>query len=412
MADAIRHARSVSPWFIPNKDGSADDFHGITSISGGATVDSEDVFVVGKETKCGTDKSIPDSTISVTQLERGEIQTYLTLANLNAEPGAGLTLSDFQNSLIDIVLYEKEESAGALEQTFWFPKMGIESIGFDISDQEARIERSFEFAGDNEHQLNYNNKYLIHVNDVAPSGTSGAYIINVSDPVPIIDPNNSGAYILRIDRTRAGVLTQNLVEGTDFTYASGGQDITITAGLTDDEYNVYYSASSFGSGGDPTSVDADSTCFLKAESVTVLLSDGTTEVELDLLTSLSIDATFTRVDEAVIGNDEKIIKEVQSKTVDVSLSGRLKSSTIAEAFMGELGNDHGITDVTKFLDNIRLTVKVYSDTTKASFVIGYQVDNLSFTDDSQDFTANDFGTLDVSSSSDDMLITTTEGNLT
>jgi len=412
MADSIRHARSVSPWFIPNKDGSSDDFHGIQNISGGATVDSEDVYVVGKDTKCGTDKSIPDSTISVTQLERGEIQSYLTLANLNAEPGAGLTMSDFQNSLLDIVLYEKEEFNGTLEQTFWFPKMAIESIGLDIADQEARLERSFEFSGDNELQLNYNNKYLIHVNDVAPSGTSGAYIINVSDPVPVIDPNNSGAYILRIDRTRSGTLVQDLVLGTDFTYNSGTQDITITSALTSDEYNIYYSAASFGTGGDPTSVDGDATCFLKAENVTVLLSDGTTEVELDLLTSLSIDGTFSRIDEAVIGNDEKVIKEVQSTTVDVSLSGRLKNSTIAEAFMGELGNSHGITDVKKFLDNVRLTVKIYSDATKATFLMGYQVDNLSFSDDSQDFTANDFGTLDVSSSSDDMLITTTEANLT
>lgn len=412
MADSIRHSRSVSPWFIPNKQGSPDDFSGIQSISGGASVDSEDVFVVGKSLKCATDTSIPDSTISVTQLERGEIATYLTLANLNTEPSGGFTMSDFQNSLIDVVLYEKEEFDGALEQTFWFPKMGIESIGIDIADQEARIERSFEFTGDNELQLNYNNKYLIHVNDVAPSGTSGNYDISVSDPVPIADPNNSGAFILRIDRTRAGTLVQDLVEGTDFTYNSGTQEITITSALTDDEYNIYYSAASFGGPGDPTTVDDDAICFLKAESVTVLLSDGTTEVELDLLISLSIDGSFTRIDEAVIGNDEKIIKEVQSTTVDVTLNGRLKDSTIAEAFMGELGNSHGITDVKKFLDNVRLTLKVYSDATKATFLIGYQVDNLSFSDDSQDFTANDFGTLDVSASSDDMLITSTEGDLT
>lgn len=412
MADTIRHARSVSPWFIPNGNGSADDFHGITNISGGATVNSEDVFVIGKETKCGTDKDIPEASISVTQLERGEIQTYLTLANLASEPGAGLTMSNFQNSKLDVVLYEKEEALGALEQTFWFPKMAIESIGIDIADQEARIERSFDFTGDNELQLNYNNKYLIHVKDTAPSGTSGSYVIDISDPAPVADPNNSGAYVLRIDRLRSGVLTQDLVLGTDFTFNSGSSEITITAGLTGDVYHVYYSASSFGSAGDPTTVDADATCFLKADSVTVLLSDGTTEVSLDLLTSLSIDASYTRIDEAVIGNDEKIIKEVQSTTVDVSLSGRLKNSTIAEAFMNQLGNSHGISSVASFLDNVRLTVKVYSDSTKGTFLIGYQVDNLSFSDDSQDFTANDFGTLDVSASSDNMLITTTEGNLT
>lgn len=48
MADAIRHARSVSPWFIPNKGGNPSNLHGITSITGGASVASEDVFVMGK----------------------------------------------------------------------------------------------------------------------------------------------------------------------------------------------------------------------------------------------------------------------------------------------------------------------------------------------------------------------------
>lgn len=412
MAEAIRHARSVSPFFIPNKDGSPDDLHGVQNISAGASVDSEPVFVVGKNTKCGDDKSIPDATASVPQYERGEIQSYLTLANLNAEPAGGLTMSDFQNSLIDVALYEKAEFNGALEQTYWYPKMAISSIGFDIADQEARIERSFEFVGDNELQLNYDNKYFIHVKDVAPSGTSGSYVINVSDPVPIADPNNSGAYILRIDRTRSGTLTQDLVLGTDFTYNSGTQDITITSALTSDTYNIYYSASSFGTAGDPTSVDSDTICFLKADSVTVLLSDGTTEVELDFLTSVSIDASFSRIDESVIGNDEKIIKEVQSTTVDVSLNGRVKSSTIAEAFMNQLGNSWGITDVKKFFDNVRLTVKVYSNSDKTTFLLGYQVDNLIFSSDNQDFSANDFGTLDVSSSSDDMKITTVEANLT
>ena len=411
MADSIRHSRSVSPWVIPNKDGSADDFHGINNISGGASVNSEDVFVVGKDTKCGTDKDIPESTISITQLERGENQTYLTLANLNSEPVGGFTLSDFSNSLVDIALYEREEFNGTVEQTFWFPKMAIESMNLNIADQEARIERSFDFSGDNELTLNYDNKILIHVNNVVASGVAGAYIINVSDPVPVSDPNNSGKFILRIDRTRAGILSQDLVEGTDFTYNSGTQDITIVDGLTDDEYNVYYSASTFGGSGDPTTPDSDSTCFLKADSVTVLISDGNNEIELDLLNSVSLDASFTRVDEAVIGNDKKVIKEVQSTTVDVSLTGRVKNSVILEAFMGELGNNHGITDVNKFLDNVRVTVKIFSDSTKASFLIGYQVDNLSFSDDSQDFTANDFGTIDISASSDNMKITTTELDL-
>lgn len=410
MADAIRHARSVSPYFIPNKGGNASDLHGITALTGGSSVASEDVFVVGKKVKCATDKDIPETTVSVTQLERGEILSYLTLANLDAEPVSGLTLEDFSNGLIDVALYERDSFSGAIEQTIWFPKTAISSLSLDIADPEARIERSFDLAGDNKHELNYDNKVLIHVENVAPSGTSGAYIITVNSPTPEPDPNNSGKWILRIDRTRSGETVTLSEDAGDFSF-DGVDEITITSALTADVYNIYYSASDFASGGDPTTVDSGNPCFLKADSVTVLISDGTTELELDLLTSLSISATINRIDESVIGNDERILREISDTPVDLSLSGRVKDSTILEAFMGQLGNNWGITDINRYLDNVKVTVKIYSDSTKSTFLIGYQVDGLAFTDDTQDFTANEFGTLDISASSTELLITTIEGNL-
>ena len=101
--DIIRHARSVSPYFYPNKGGSASDLHGITNLAGGASVASEDVFTVGRKTKCGTIKETPESTVPITQLERGEIRSYLTLANLVSEPVGGLSLEDFSNGLVDVV---------------------------------------------------------------------------------------------------------------------------------------------------------------------------------------------------------------------------------------------------------------------------------------------------------------------
>ena len=38
MADDIRHARAISPWFIPNKGGSGDDFHGLADVGGDPSV--------------------------------------------------------------------------------------------------------------------------------------------------------------------------------------------------------------------------------------------------------------------------------------------------------------------------------------------------------------------------------------
>lgn len=411
MADVIRHARAYSPWFIPNKGGSPSNLHGITNLTIGASVASNDVYVVGKSAKCGTDKAIPEATVSITQLERGEIASYLMFANLDAEPTGGLTEADFNSSLVDAVFYGRDKFSGTIEQSIWFPKMALSTMGISIGDPEARIERTFDLVGDNEYSLEYNNQVFIHKNDVAGSGVSGAYIIDLTSAgIPATDPNNSGEYMLRVDRTRSGV-TETLVSGTDYTYNPTGEELTITNALTGDEYNVYFSSDVFGVDGDPTSVDTADPCFIKADSVTVLLSDGNTEVELDLLTSLSITTTFNRINESVVGNDERILKEVQNVSVAVALSGRVKDSTFAEAFMGKIGANWGITDIQKFLDNVRVTVKIYSDSTKATFLMGYQVDNLTFTSDSQAVTANDFGTLDVAASSDNIKITTTEGDL-
>lgn len=410
MAQVIRHAKSVSPWFVPNKGGVADDFHGISDIKYGETQAADDVFVVGKEDKCGSDKKIPEGTVNFPQFERGQIQTYLTLANLAAEPVGGLDMGDFSSALTDVILYEKDDFDGNLEQTFWFPKCVLNSIAINIADPEAKIERTFDMKNDGRIDLNFGNKYLIHVEATAQTGDVGSMVVDLSDPIPVVNPNVSGEYILRVDRTRSGV-TETL-DSTDYSYSTGTNDLTIPSTLLGDVYNIYYSAASFGSAGDPTSVDSSDPCFLKAENVTVTLNDGTTTVELDLLTSLSITATLNRIDEAVIGKHEKVLKEVEKVDVAVKLSGRVKDSNIAEVFMNKAGQNWGINDVTLYKENVTLTVKIYSDSTKSTFLIGYEVNDLVFTDDNSDFTANAFGTIDVGMKSTDMLITTDEGNLT
>ena len=415
MADEIRHARSISPYFYPNKGGSSSDLHGITNIGGGASVATEDVFVVGRKTKCGTIKETPESAVPITQLERGEIDSYLTLANLDTEPVGGLSLEDFSNGLTDVAFYERDSFEGTIERTIWFPKTAIESLSLDIADPEARIERTFDLAGDNKLVLREANLLLIVRSDTAPSGTSGSYVIgsSVLDPAPASDPNNSGQFILRVDRTRAGT-TSTLTVTTDYTYSDGSTELTILDGQTGDVYRVYYSATTFGSAGDPTTVDpcADPS-FIKADSVTVLISDGVNpELEIDCLTSLSFSASLNRIDESCIGNDERVLREIEDTPVDISLTGRVRTSEFALAFMEKLGTTHGITDVKKYSDNVRVTVKIYDDATKSNFLIGYQVDGLTFNDDNEEFTANEFGTVDLTASATEMKITTTEGDLT
>ena len=65
MADTIRHGRAISPWIIPNKGGSPDDFHGITDVGGDPSVGSEKVYVMGKKAACGTDTATPEVSVPI-----------------------------------------------------------------------------------------------------------------------------------------------------------------------------------------------------------------------------------------------------------------------------------------------------------------------------------------------------------
>ncbi len=410
MSDDIRHSRAISPWFIPNKGGSADNLHGLTDVGTDPSVGSENVYVMGKKAKCGTDKELPEVTVPLTLLERGEIDSYLTLTNLDSEPAGGFDLLDFNSSLVDVVYYMKDEFNGNLDSTIWTPKCAVNSITLNIDDPDARISRDIELSSDNRRILTGNNKYLIRVEDTAASGVSGNYVIDVSDPTPVVDPKNAGVFILRIDRTRSGTTT-TLTLTTDYTFNDPTDEITILAATAADVYNVYYSAASFGSAGDPTSVDTDSICFLKAENVTVLIDDGVNEVELDRLSSLTLTATLNRIDENVVGNDERILREITDTPVTVDFSGRVKNYNGEKAFMTQLTDTSMISDVKEFADDIKVTVKIYNNAAKDTFLIGYQVANLSYTDGSFSSSANEFSTMDVSAESDDLLITETEGNL-
>lgn len=411
MAESIRHARSVSPWLIPNKGGTAGDLHALTNTNKTSSQDEERISFVGTSDEC-VDKSLPEVTVSFPQAERGEIDTYLKLANLSSEPVGGIDLLDFSSALVDYYEYQRDSEAGTIERTVWVPKLAISSLSLDIADPEARVERTIELTSDNKIILGYGQKFGIHKKVTAGSGVSGSYAIDLSDPEPIVDPNESGVYVLRLDRTRDGE-TETLTLGTDYTFNTSTDDITVLAADGGDVYNVYYSAASFGTGGDPTTPDPLPTpCFIKADSVTVLISDGNEEIELTKLTSLSITATINRIDESVIGSDEKVLREIDDTPVDVSFGGRVKNSEILEAFMGHLDDDWGIVDIKKFLSNVRVTVKLYSDSTKSTFLLGYQVDGLSFQGDDEGFDAGDFGAFSVDASSSNLLITTTEADLT
>lgn len=415
MSQAIRHAKSAKPRMYPyNGDVTPDDMDRIQSFSGGGNQPFEMIYEWGREEKMAVDFGILEATATATQLEYGTMDTYLKLANLSAVPSGGLDLDDFSSSKVDIITVGKDDYEGNVEQTLWLPKLVVDSITINIADAEAKLERSFELSGDALRRLRNDNKYFIYKRDEVASGYSeDAYDIVLSDPEPVEDPNHSGVYIFRVLRVRSGVTTE-LDLTTDYTYTSGTTTLQVLSATTGDVYKIYYSSDSWGTAGDPTSLNDADDYFLDADSVTVTLQSGSgSEIEIDKLTSLNIVATLNRIEEAVIGSDEKVINEVETKTTTVTLGGRVKNSTIEEILMGEAGNDWGILDAQLYKDDIKLRVKVYEDETKTSFKIGYKVTGLFMTSTTQDEgNANEFLTKGVTLQSDNLVISNVIGDIT
>lgn len=412
---SIRHAKAAKPIIYPyNGDVAPADMDRVQSFSGAGNQPFEMLYEWGREDKMAVDFDIVEATATATQLEYGTMDTYLKLANLASVPSGGLDLDDFSNAKADIVVPGKDDYEGNLEQSLWLPKLALNSITINIADAEARLERSFELAGDAIRRLRNDNKYFIYKRNEVESGYSeDAYDITLTDPIPVIDPNHAGVYILRVLRVRSGVTTE-LELTTDYTYSNSTHILQVLSATTGDIYKIYYSSDSWGTAGDPTSLNDADDYYLDADSVTVTLQSGSgTEVELDLLTSLNIVATLNRIEEAVIGSDERILKEVESKTTTITLGGRVKNSTIEEILMGQAGNDWGILDAQLYKDDITLRVKVYEDETKQTFKIGYKVTNAFMTSTTQDEgNANEFLTKGVTLQSDNLLISDTIGDIT
>ena len=409
----IRHASATKPRVYPwNAATLPIDIDRVQAISGGVNQPQELVYEVGRLDKVCTDLKILEEKCSLTQLEYGEVDFYLALANKATLPSGGLQLPDFDDALVDIISVGKDKFGGTMEQTLWLPKLSLNSLAFNIANADARIERTFDLGGDFFKILKNNNKIYMQKIYTVPSGYSAApYAIVISDPAPVLDPNVATKYIQRVLRVRSGVTTE-LEVTTDYTWTNGTTTLSVLLATSGDILKVVYTASSFGTGGDYTTLNDADLCYINADSVKVTLQSGAgTEVELDRLTSLNLTATLNRISEAVIGLSEKLLKNVQTYDVKVALNGRVKDATIEEVLMGQAGTNHGIIDPNFFKTDLVLRVYVYEDSSKTSFKIGYKVTGCAFSDNTQDANANDFWQNGINLSSDNMLISDVEIDL-
>lgn len=414
MANEIRHASATKPRIVAyNGDSNAIDIDRAQSFSGAVNQPQENIYEIGRLDKMAVDLQVLEGSVSLTQLEHDSIDFYLALANKTSLPSGGLQLSDFDDALFDIYSVGKDKFGGSVEQTLWFEKLSLNSLTLNIADAESRIERSFEFAGDFFKILRYGSKYLLYKAYTVPSGYSAsAWTQVISDPAPVVNPNVAGKYIERVVRVRASVATE-LELTTDYTWTNGTTTLSILSATTGDVIKVFYAAASWGTAGDPTAVNDSDTYYINADSVTVTLESASqaVELELDRLTSLNITATLNRISEAVIGLQEKLLKNVESYDVTVALNGRVKDATIQEVLMGQAGTSFGVIDPNFFKTDLILRVKVFDGPQKTTFKTGYKITGLNFTDDNQDTNANEFWSDAVNLSSDNLLITNIESDL-
>lgn len=409
MSTVIRHASALKPISIPCTGAvTPDNWDRVQTFSPATNQPSEFLYELGRLVKMTTAKELLESTLSINQFEYGAIDSFLQLANLSAEPLAGLALDDFSSAKTDFYLPGKDEYAGTVEQTLWLAKMVLDSFSIEMNAEE-RITRTFNLSGNYCKIARYANKYLIFTSDTVGSGEDGSYNIVLSDPAPVLNPNGTD-YILQLFRIRSGVAT-DMTDATGWSYTSGTNTLNITSAVAGDVYRIWYTAGSYGTSGDPTSLNDDDDYYIKADNVTVLIDDGTNDpVELDKLTTLSINATLNRLDQGVIGSSEKILNEVENYEVTLALGGYVKDFPIQEALMTQAGQSWGIIDYSLF-SSVDVTVKIYAESSKSTFRIGYKMTGCEFNDDSFTANSNEYSDSSVNMRCDNLLITESEGKL-
>jgi len=264
------------------------------------------------------------------------------------------------------------------------------------------MERNFDFVGESAKILQGDNKYFIYNRTALATGEDE---IDLSAKPPVEDPNNTGVYILKILRVRAGVTTL-LVLTTDYTYSDGTKKITILSPTAGDIYKSYYS-----SGTEPTTQftlnDTDVPA-LFGDSASIYLyvpatGSPTSSDYIYRLQSVGIDVAFDREDINEIGNSEVVARGIKNSTVTVTLGQFVKGFTVEEALAGQVAN-FGIIDVEELSTNVTLLVKIFSDKTKGTFKYGFKATGLSPTDFRLGATVDEYLTKDNTLEGEDLTI--------
>jgi hypothetical protein len=399
------HSSNYKPWITPiYVDDLGAQIDRVQDITTTTTLNRTKVEEVGRQGIVNWRKVAPSISVSIKQEEMGNISFWQKLANKGSSVSQ-INITDFKTSAVDLSGYMTDD-AGTFLGTIFYPNLRLDGFSLNIGDPEALIERTFTLVNEDEFIFENSNKYVITQRYVL-AGSGSNQTVTVSAPAPSADPDVSGQFLLRVVRVTGGVATL-LTPGVDWSY-DGVSTLRIN-GVTSagDIIRVWYTASSYISG-QSTFVNNDiDLAAISGEAVSVYLQSSN---YLYRLQSVSIDSKFTRNDIKEIGNKNTVARGVREVVNRIVLGRILEQYTIEEVLRGVAGQNYGKIDPRNYTSNLNLIVKIYSDSTKTSFKLGYKFLNLAATSQDASIPVQDYVKKGVTLECEDGFITTNQASL-
>lgn len=373
----------------------------VQDITGSTALNREKIKEVGRDGVVDWRKRIPSVSLTMRQLEYGSLEFFRKLANVG-DSVVTIQLNDFKTSMIDITGYKTDDD-NTFIGTVWYPKLRLTGFGINIGDPEAYIERTFNLVGEDEKLLLNANKYFIYKRGVIAT-TGNDRTVTLSSPSPVANPDASGQFLFRVIKV-SGTTTTELTHGTGWSY-NGVDTLTINGASTaGDVIKAYYSAGSYISGENPFTNNDTDAGGISADSCSIYLA---TTSYLYRLRSVGIDVTFDRTDEKEIGNLEVVTRGVREKTVRITLGRVVDAYTIEEILREKAGANYGLLDVRNYGDNNTLIVKIYSNSAKTTFLLGWKFQGLSPTGLDANVPLDDYITRNVTVEGESAIVSTVE----
>uniref|UniRef100_A0A6M3K561 Tail protein n=1 Tax=viral metagenome TaxID=1070528 RepID=A0A6M3K561_9ZZZZ len=378
----------------------------LQSLSSSPTLNREEIREIGRDGIVDWRKRIPSNRVTAMQYEYGDLEFFRKITN-KADSVNTITLADFKSSMFDIGCYKTDDD-GTFISTTVYPKLRVAGFSINIGDPQAYIERNFDFIGEDEDIYEGSNKYYIYKKFTASGGAPESF--TVSSPTAVLDPDNSGQYMIRVLRVNVSdgttdelTYTSGTASGTNFAF-SAPSTLTV-ATSAGDVVKAYYTATTYLSSDVFTNNDTDAAA-LPAENCSILLYVSADNIVYKLQ-SVGIDVSFDRTDYYEIGSDKVIQRGVRSNTVRFTLGKILDAYTIEEIMRG-VSSTYGRINTRKYIDNATFRLKIYGNSTKNTFNIGFKSTNLSPVDLGTTVPTNDYVQRIVTMQSDNLQISTTE----